>query len=137
MPKGSCQCGDFAYQFSGEADITLACHCLPCRKTTGTTGSYNLIVPTANFTVTKGIPKKWSRIGDSGKSVTYNNCPICSTLLFVEAEQLPDKMIVKLGTVDDKAYVESVGTPASEIYCKNMVGWEKPWEGAQTVQGAS
>lgn len=45
--------------------------------------------------------------------------------------------IVKLGTVEDDAYVSGFGLPKQEIYCKNMWKWEQPIAGAATKQGAS
>ncbi|KAF4551234.1 Hypothetical protein D9617_14g076910 [Elsinoe fawcettii] len=137
MPTGSCVCGDFAYEFTGEPAAKAACHCIPCRKTSGTPASYNLIVPESQFKLIRGIPKRFTRKGDSGKDVTYNNCPICSTLLWVEAEALAGIKIVKMGGLDDKEYMDKLGMPESEIYCKNMWAWEKGWEGAKKVDGAS
>ncbi|TKX25725.1 putative glutathione-dependent formaldehyde-activating enzyme-2 [Elsinoe australis] len=131
MVQGSCFCGDFAYEITGQPAAVVACHCLPCRKTSGTTGSINLIVPNDQFKVTKGIPKLFVRKGDSGKNLTYHNCPICSVLLWAEGEALPGVKIVKIGSVDDLEWVEKLGAPKQEIYCKNMWGWEKGWEGAE------
>jgi hypothetical protein len=45
MVKGSCVCGDWTYEFDGDAVAIAVCHCRPCRKTAGTNGSVNSIVP--------------------------------------------------------------------------------------------
>lgn len=94
------------------------------------------MIPDSNFKVTRGISKQFSRKGDSGKTVTYNNCPICSCLLFVEAEALQGMKIVKLGGIDDKDFVEGLGLPGKEIYCKNMCAWEQKVEGAETTDAS-
>ena len=94
------------------------------------------MIPDNQFKVTKGIPKQWYRKGDSGKGVTYNNCPICSVLLFVEAEAAPGIKIVKMGTIDDKSFVDKLGYPPKEIYCKNMFLWEKGVPEAEQSQAS-
>lgn len=43
---------------------------------------------------------------DSGKPVHYSVCRTCSTIVRVEADFLPDVVIVKPGTLDD---IEAVG----------------------------
>ncbi|PNS19246.1 hypothetical protein CAC42_2423 [Sphaceloma murrayae] len=136
MVQGSCVCGDFAYELTGEPLAVLACHCHPCRKTSGTGASHNLLYPDPQFKLVRGIPKKYVRQGDSGKNVTYHNCPICSTLLYVEAEGLAGVKIIKLGAIDDQEWVNKLDTPKQEIYCKNMYTWEKGWEGAEKKEGA-
>jgi len=121
---------------SSESDTDPTGHCIPCRKSSGTTGSYNLLIPSSSFTIKKGIPKLFTRQGDSGANVTYHNCPICSNLIYVEADAMPDHKLVKMGLVDDKAFLEELGRPGSEIYCKNMCAWEQGWEGAQRKDAA-
>jgi len=93
-----------------------------------------LIIRDEQFRVTRGISKQYTRQGDSGKGVTYNNCPICSACLFVEPEAMPGVKIVKMGTVDDKDWLDQVGPPTKEIYCKNLWKWESGVSGAEQKQ---
>lgn len=69
MPKGSCVCGDWTYEFSGEpgtivrttleipSTITdqaqIICHCKPCQKTAGLNGSYEFVIPDSAVSQTK------------------------------------------------------------------------------------
>lgn len=53
MVKGSCVCGDWTYQYEGDAAAVAVCHCIPCRKTAGTNGSVNSIVPNDQVNFTK------------------------------------------------------------------------------------
>ena len=48
---------------------------------------------------------------------------------------MPGVKIIKMGTLDDTKYIESLGDPELEIYTKHMAGWEKNWPGAQTKEG--
>lgn len=112
-------------------------HCIPCRKVSGVTASYNLIVPSPSFTLTGGSPKQYTRLGDSGKSVTYNNCPTCSACLWVEAEAREGVKIVKMGAIDDQEFLDGLGKPEMEIYCRNLWGWEEGIGGAVRKEGGS
>jgi hypothetical protein len=53
MVKGSCVCGDWTYQYEGEPVAVAVCHCRPCRKTAGTNGSVNSIIPDGQVNVVK------------------------------------------------------------------------------------
>jgi len=94
------------------------------------------LIPSSSFTIKKGIAKLFTRQGDSGANVTYHNCPICSNLICVEADAMPGFKIVKMGLIDDKAFLEELGRPGNEIYCKNMCGWEEGWQGAEKKDAA-
>lgn len=67
MAKGSCMCGDIAYEYSGEPAVTALCHCTDCQKWSGSAYTSNVVVPRKDFKVTKGSPKNYNIKGDSGK----------------------------------------------------------------------
>jgi hypothetical protein len=48
----------------------ILCHCLDCRKITGSAYSTNAIYPEDGFKVTKGTPKQHTVKGDSGNEIT-------------------------------------------------------------------
>jgi hypothetical protein len=53
--------------------LTLAqalCHCADCRKISGGNYSNNIVVPSENFKVVSGTPKRISKTADSGKEIT-------------------------------------------------------------------
>jgi hypothetical protein len=52
------------------------CHCNNCRHYTASTYSYNIVVPSATFTVI-GTPKEFTVIAASGKSITNCFCGNC------------------------------------------------------------
>jgi hypothetical protein len=67
MAKGSCMCGEVAYEYTGEPMVTALCHCTDCQKWSGGAYTSNLVVPRKDFKVTKGSPKNYNVKGDSGK----------------------------------------------------------------------
>ncbi|GAB7358971.1 hypothetical protein MBLNU230_g5045t1 [Neophaeotheca triangularis] len=138
MTKGSCLCGALTYTYNTSTPVTPAiCHCLPCQKTAGPRGSTNLIIPEADFhpKPTAGL-FNYTRKGDSGKSVTYNNCKTCGTIVYVEVEAMPDIRIVKMGTLDDEAEMAK-RVPGMEIYTKDRVAWCPHFGEAVEKEGGS
>ena len=116
--------------------LQLACHCNSCKKSSGTTTSLNFIVPNEQFqTSGNKITPPYTRLGDSGKNVSYNSCANCGGLLYVEAEAMPAIKIVKYGTVD-QADVLAENKPAGELYTKVRIPWVRPFEGASQTETA-
>lgn len=101
----------------------VACHCYPCRKSSGNTHSINLIVPKDKLSVS-GPLKTWTRTGDSGKKVTNSFCGTCGNLVHVDADAMEGIVIVKYGLVDEAETLDGLA-PQQEIYCRNMLKWEK------------
>lgn len=58
----------------------------------------------------------------------------CGNTIFVTSEALAGLFIVKLGLIDDEDFLNNLGPPKGEIYCKNNWAWEKPFEGAEQKQ---
>ncbi|CAK1361135.1 hypothetical protein CB0940_03463 [Cercospora beticola] len=136
MPtKGSCVCGEWTYEYEGEPAGVSICHCIPCHKVAGSNGSFNLIIPEANFKKTAGKDHLFSRTGDSGKSVNYKNCAKCATVMIADIDVMPGVVLVKGGTVDDPA-VDAKNAPQMEIYRKNAAPWCTAWSGVAQVDGA-
>jgi hypothetical protein len=72
MASGGCYCGAVRYEVSGESGGSILCHCLDCRKITGSAYSTNAVYPEDGFKVTKGTPKQHTVKGDSGNEITSN-----------------------------------------------------------------
>lgn len=126
MTKGSCSCGAINFSYTGDPAAIAACHCLACRKSSGNTHSINVIVPQDKLNITSGKDtlKDWKRSGDSGKEVTNSFCSTCGNLLFVKPAAMEGVVIVKYGMIDEADVLDKMA-PQQEIYCKNLLGWEK------------
>lgn len=77
--------------------------------------------------------KKWERTGESGKKVTNSFCGTCGNLLFVDVEVFEGMTIVKYGLLDEPSVLDAT-PPTSEIYCKNMLKWEKKLPTTETKE---
>jgi hypothetical protein len=86
-------------------------------------------VPRTVFKVTKGSPKTYDAVGNSGKINKHFFCGTCGSSLYTELEVMPDMTCVKAGGLDGgKA---DLGSIAVEFYTKDRVGFAKEVEGAK------
>lgn len=53
--------------------------------------------------------------------------------MFAVSEKAPDTYFLKVGLIDDNDFLNTLGTPKMEIYCKYLWNWEKTFEGAQVT----
>ncbi|KAL1642430.1 hypothetical protein SLS58_005504 [Diplodia intermedia] len=129
--EGSCCCGAVGIKSTGEIQAKALCHCLDCRKITGSTYSTNIIVAGNGFSVTRGTPKQFSKTADSGKTITSNFCGDCGSTLWRQSEAFGDARIIKAGTLDTPGAVDEVAKPAAELFTTQRVPWVSAIAGAE------
>lgn len=83
---GQCHCGEIVFEFSGDPINTAYCYCHSCQTQTNSDKWFGLWVPQALFQFTKGEPKTYTRLGDSGKDMRQHFCGKCGTTLAVFVE---------------------------------------------------
>ncbi|ODM17687.1 hypothetical protein SI65_06475 [Aspergillus cristatus] len=101
MPgSGICACGNVCFEYSGEPVLTALCHCTECQRWSGSAFSSNVAVPTAHFSVTKGEPKCWTRLGVvTGKEHHHFFCGDCGTSLYSQPEAMAGVTQIKAGSL--------------------------------------
>jgi len=133
-----------------EPAVTALCHCLDCQKWTGSGGSANVGVPTSEFHITKGTPKQFTRVANSGKNHTQffcgsklliplaisgdeidYECLACGSGLFSQMDAMEGVTFVKAGSLNDGANDIPVKI---EFFVRSRPGYEKSVEGAQQLQ---
>ena len=87
------------------------CHCRECRSLTGGAANVFMAVPKAGLTFIQGAPKSFSR-DDLPAPVTRDFCANCGTHLLTRSPNLPDAVILKVGSLDDP----TEANPAIAIY---------------------
>ncbi|KAH7312503.1 DUF636 domain protein [Stachybotrys elegans] len=128
--EGGCLCGAIRIKSTGDVVAKALCHCLDCRKITGSLFSTNIIVPEESFSVTKGTPKEFAKTADSGKTMTSYFCGDCGSTLWRASETYRGSKIIKAGTLDGDA-LEDTAKPAVELFVKNRIPWLPAFEGTQ------
>ncbi|KAF2260125.1 hypothetical protein CC78DRAFT_585231 [Lojkania enalia] len=136
MLEGGCCCGAVRIKSTGEIQAKALCHCLDCRKITGSTYSTNIIVAGNGFAVTKGTPKEFPKKADSGKTITSFFCGDCGSTLWRESDTFGDTKIIKVGVMDGEIALEDA-KPVAELYIAHRVSWVSPIPGAEQKDAMS
>lgn len=98
---GGCQCGAVRYESAGEPLALYVCHCTECRKQSASAFGMSFLVPRAGFRVTRGNPKVWTRLADSGRQLHCFFCPECGSRVWHEREGIAETVTIKAGSLDE------------------------------------
>ena len=116
--EGGCLCGKVSYSGDAEPIFMGVCHCSNCQKGSGTAFNVVVAVPKPAITV-QGSLKTFQGRGDSGKATYRRFCPECASPIAIEAEVMPDVVMIPTGTLVDASWVK----PAMQIYCDSAQPW--------------
>ncbi|KAI1608061.1 Mss4-like protein [Exophiala viscosa] len=153
MPSGSCLCGDITYSFSGEPLMKAICHCLTCRKVTGSAYATAFLLPDPDavsaspaatpepkFTDFKlqsktDTPLKQSAgVHEVGLDMTFYGCSKCPSTLFKRANGPFLGVLILFGGCLDSSDLEELGVPQAELWVKYRLPWIKELERAKQCQ---
>ena len=97
----SCRCGQLRAAATGEPGRVSVCHCLNCKKRSGSAFAVQARWPAEQVTV-EGCSKSFEKAGDSGNPATFHFCPECGSDVYYEINGKFDGMIaIPLGAFDD------------------------------------
>ncbi|MGH8085440.1 MAG: GFA family protein [Lysobacter sp.] len=117
--SGSCLCGSVRYTFSGEVARAGNCHCINCKKATGSGYAPTLFVPENAVEIT-GEVKYYESTGTSGTSVRRGFCPNCGSQLFGKPGAFPGMLGVRAGSLDDLSQYK----PQVDIFTSRSPAWD-------------
>ena len=118
---GRCLCGHVVYEYSGPVGPANYCHCEDCRRCTGSAFNIGVRFDLAEFHITGGRPKGFTKRGDSGNELTRHFCPECGSPIFTSSPRHPDCVYVKAGTLDDPSIVK----PSHQSWVASAVSWSQ------------
>ena len=98
---GGCQCGAVRYEIRGEPLSLYVCHCRECQKQSTSAFGVSVVIKRADFHITRGEVRVWSRATDSGGTLCCAFCPDCGSRLWHEGIGGTDAISVKGGSLDD------------------------------------
>lgn len=114
----ACSCGQLRIVTRGEPLRISVCHCLACQKRTGSTFGYQARFARDNVTI-EGRATRYTRIADSGQSLTYSFCPDCGATVHYQQDHLPDIVAVPVGGFADPQFP----APRFSVYESRMHRW--------------
>lgn len=157
ITEGSCLCGSIKYRIMGAPSTTVLCHCISCKKASGSlfqaNGFYEdsvcvfsvLLFDCRNKTkISPRIPNHVDQqlqitsssltlktytdhSPDAGGYVERSFCSNCGCPMFTRNPKWKDAVIVLVGNLDYDTALEG-WEPESEFYCKRKTSWLKDVE---------
>ncbi|KLN67189.1 GFA family protein [Vibrio sp. VPAP30] len=124
--KGSCCCGKVTFQLKDEFKMFFFCHCLQCRKLTGSAHASNLFTSPDNIKWLSG-EESVKRYDHPTRSFSKTFCTHCgSALPFLT--QSSKFLIVPAGSLDQ----EPEKKLDAQIFCNEQADWHR--EGLQAIK---
>lgn len=101
--RAECSCGQLAAICEGEPVRVSVCHCLDCKRRSGSAFSNNARFPEDKVSF-EGRSKDYVRISDAGSRVTYSFCPECGTTVHYRIDVQPGLIAVPVGAFADLGF---------------------------------
>ena len=127
----SCRCGQLKATVTGEPVRVSVCHCLNCKKRSGSAFAVQARWPDDQVRI-EGQSKSWStRWADTGNPATFHFCPECGSDLYYEIDGKFDGLIaIPLGAFDDPYF----GSPEYSVWEQRKHEWvEISGEGVEHI----
>ena len=97
----SCRCGQLKATAVGEPVRVSLCHCLDCKKRSGSAFAVQARWPVEQVTI-EGLSKTFTNVANSGNRRTFHFCPECGSDIHYEIEDKFEGLVaIPLGLFDD------------------------------------
>ncbi|KAF8860955.1 hypothetical protein BDZ45DRAFT_724240 [Acephala macrosclerotiorum] len=124
--QGSCLCGSITFTLSGAPSTIVLCHCLSCKKSSGSAFQANGFYEKAQLKILSGeeqIKTYADTSPDAGGIVYRVFCSMCGSRLWNLNPKYKDALIVNPGVLDLGEEGWKEWKPESEFYCKRKGDW--------------
>lgn len=102
----SCRCGQLRATVTGLPARVSVCHCLNCKKRSGSAFAVQARCPAEQVTI-EGRSGSFVKVADSGNSATFHFCPECGSDVYYENSGKFDGLVaIPLGAFDDPYFVQ-------------------------------
>jgi hypothetical protein len=119
----SCRCGQLRATVTGEAVRVSVCHCLNCKKRSGSAFAVQARWPSAQVQI-EGQSKTFAIVADSGNRATFHFCPECGSDVYYEIDgkfddKFNDLMAIPVGLFDEPFFA----TPSYSVWEQRKHEW--------------
>ena len=115
----SCRCGQLKATVTGEPVRVSVCHCLNCKKRSGSAFAVQARWPAEQVTI-EGRSGSFVKVADSGNSATFHFCPECGSDVYYENDGKFDGLVaIPLGAFDDPYFL----TPKFSVWEQRKHDW--------------
>ena len=116
--RASCSCGSLIAEARGEPQRNSICHCLNCKRRTGSAFAWNATYAEGQVEV-RGDHASFTRSSEDGFWVRHHFCPTCGTRVFYAIERRPGMISIPVGAFSDPDFP----SPAVEVYGERRCSW--------------
>jgi len=117
--SGGCLCGDVRYESTVDPQLAGHCHCIDCRKSSGTGHCTHVGIPRAAFEVT-GEVKFYAHPADSGNMISRGFCPTCGCAIYSINSGMPELVFPRASSLDDPELIQ----PQVVVYASRAPSWD-------------
>lgn len=114
----SCRCGQLQAECAGDPFRVSVCHCLDCKRRSGSAFSYQARWPEAQVRIA-GEHKTWELVSDAGNLTRFHFCPQCGGTIAYSNEGLPGTLAIPVGTFADPDFP----APRVSVYEERKPDW--------------
>ena len=115
----SCRCGQLRATVTGEPVRVSVCHCLNCKKRSGSAFAAQARWPAGQVAI-EGRSKFFDKVADSGNRATFHFCPECGSDVHYDINGKFDGQIaIPVGCFDDPFAF----TPAYSVWEERKHAW--------------
>lgn len=112
--RGGCACGRLTFRAEGEPNRVGLCHCMTCRKVSGSPFGAFVIYAADQVTI-EGATQSWADTGRGADTGRYF-CPTCGSRVFSRSD---DEVEIGLGAFDEPNLFE----PTYELWVVRREHW--------------
>lgn len=115
----SCRCGQLRATVTGDPVRVSVCHCLNCKKRSGSGFAVQARWPEEQVTI-EGRSKSFEIVADSGNRATFQFCPDCGSDVYYEINGKFDGLVaIPLGAFDNPFFLK----PAFSVWEERKHDW--------------
>ena len=129
---GGCHCGAIVYEAEIDPEMVSICHCSDCQTLSGTAFRIVIFAPEEKFRLTRGKPKAYLKIAESGNKRIQAFCAECGSPIYAtSADEGPPKAYgIRVGTARQRDQLP----PKRQIWHRSAVAWLPEMEGLVTEE---
>jgi|SRR5688572_6433268 hypothetical protein len=126
---GGCLCGQVRYVLTAAPNYAYFCHCRDCQLESGSPFVTDMNVDRATLRIA-GPLGRYTRTGDSGRSVHRNFCTSCGTTILTEFDIDPEHVAIKACSLDHPSRI----TPDRHLFVSRTQPWLKIDDGLERYE---
>ena len=127
---GSCYCGAITFEAAVDPARVTICHCTACQNLTGTAYRVTVAASAEGFRLTRGSPKTFIKVADSGNKRAQVFCGECGSHLYAHAAvENPERLGLRVGCLRERSAL----VPRKRIWYRSALPWSENLEGLQEM----